>query len=316
MTLQEAVRTRPAMYLGNNGILGLFNEVVTTCIRHCERIHVGFEIVAENDFVLTLSAQQDMSLLASCFLSDPPLPDIFFITLLKAIASQLTIQSNDSSITICFAIDTTILPDVVVDYLKMCEKMSLLALLNRECSILVVDKRQKYLNQIYYHFPQGIFYIFERAMADALGKPTFIVTFDDRFGHNTYQIGIAYRSDWFPAPRTISFANDNHTIYGGSLEIGTIAGIMSACKQYIEAQHLDNHTVTRQKILHGLILVVAVRGKEFQFGGGFRDALADKQVQKEVKALVKKLVFDYLCNSKETTTDFLHRLDTARLFSL
>jgi DNA gyrase/topoisomerase IV subunit B len=303
------------MYIGNDGIVGLFAEILRDCIELCEADRLTFEIniVGDNEFSIGLSGQQNLTTLLHQFRVGDSASYIF---VLQTISELFEITSNNiDKVQITFSFDKTIIPNTVIDYLKLSEKMVLVALLNRQTEIITIDKRGKYLSQNYYHFPQGILYLFEKAKTEVLGKPKVEVFFDVEIGSNKYQIGIAYSTDWYPMPNITSFANDIQTVRGGSMVYGIVDGLVTACRKYIKVNSLTAMKIKRKKLLNGLIIVCAVRGGDFSYGGSFKETLEDDLVKKQAEKITEKLIFDFLSNHKEKADSFLWRFDTTRLTS-
>jgi len=321
MTFEEfekSVRKRPGMYIADVSAVGLFNGLIIDCIGLCKTSEITFEIVisGDNDFMLGFASPHDLSLFINQFTDESVDVLYYFSKVLKVLAEKFEIiTEGDSATKIAFSLDKKIISKTNVDYLNLCDKMLQLTLLNRQCEIITIDKRQKHLNQNYFHFPQGVFYLFDGATAEVLGKPEFKITFDGKVGSYQLQLGLAYRTDWFPTPNIISFANDVHTVCGGSLVDGVLDGVLSACKKYVEENHLTNFKVKRKKLANGLILIGAIRGEEFKYGGSWKETLNDDSVRKEVKKLVSMLVSDFLKTEKEKADKFLWRFDTTQFVS-
>jgi len=214
-----------------------------------------------------------------------------------------------------FSLNKDLIADTNIDYLKLSENLLQVALLNRQAEIIITDKRQKHLNQNYYYFPQGVFYLFDKATTEILGKPEFKLVFDDELNKNKYQIGLAYRSDWYPTPNVISFANDVHTICGGSLVDGILEGLITSCKKYVKENKMLTFKIKPKKFFNGLIVVCAVRGDNFHYGGSFKETLENDEVKKQAKKVIAKLVSDFFKNNKENAEKFLWRFDTTQLTS-
>ena len=318
MTFEESVRKRPFMYIGNDGVVGLLEGLLTDCIELCKTDEITFEIVisGNNDFTLGLTSRHDTNPFIQQFTNDSKEFSNYFPKVLKVVSETFEIITNDNSKTeVAFSFDKKVISNTNIDYLKLTEKVLQIALLNRQCEIVTIDKRPKYLTQNYYHFPQGVFYLFDRATTDVLGKPEFKLTFDDKINSNSYQIGLAYRTDWYPTPNVISFANDVQTICGGSLVEGILVGLISACKTYVKDNNLTAFKISRKKFLNGLIIVCAVRGEDFKYGGSFKETLEDDVVKKQVKKITSKLALDFLNTQKEKVDKFLWRFDTTQLTS-
>jgi DNA gyrase/topoisomerase IV subunit B len=142
-----------------------------------------------------------------------------------------------------------------------------------------------------------------------------MLTFDNKINSNRYQIGLAYRTDWYPSANVISFANDVHTVCGGSLVDGILGGLRNACKIYAKENNLTTFKINKKKFVNGLILVCSVRGENYMFGGSWKETLEDAVVKKEATKLVEKLALDFFKNEKEKAGKFLWRLDTTQLTS-
>lgn len=306
------------MYIGNDGIVGLFEGLLIDCIELCKTDEITFEITISGDnvFTLGLTSQYDLNPFIQQFTTDNKEFSNYFPMVLKVVSETFEINTSENSkIEIAFSFDKKVISDTNIDYLKLTEKVIRIALLNRQCEIITIDKRQKYLTQSYHHFPQGTFYLFDRATTEVLGKPEFKLTFDDKINSNKYQIGLAYRTDWYPTPNVISFANDVQTICGGSLVEGILDGLVIACKTYVKENNLTAFKINRKKFLNGLIIVCAVRGEKYKYGGSFKETLADDVVKKQAKKITAQLALNFFNNQKEKAAKFLYRFDTTQLTS-
>lgn len=318
MTFEESVRKRPGMYIGNDGIVGLIVGLLNDCIECCKTDKIIFEVVisADNDFSIGISSDHDIDAFLKLLTNESADFRDYLSGTLKILSKHFEVVNNErKKAEVKFSLDKTVVPDTSLDYLKLTDALIQVALLNRQTEILVIDKSQKYLNQNYFHFPHGVFYLFDRATTEVLGKPDIKLTFDDRVGANKYQIALAYRTDWYPTPSINSFANNTHTICGGSLVDGILDGLIFACKTYLKENNLITYKIKRDKLLNGPIIVCAVRGSDFKYGGSFKETLEDEQVRAQAKKVVKHLVLDYFRNQKDKAERFLIRFDEARITS-
>ena len=303
------------MYIGNNRVVGLLHGLIIDCIDLCKSDKITFEITiwGDNDFSVSLSSSHDLSPVIDKFSETYSPSQNYYPDVLKAISKTFTINSPDKNhFTFNFSLDQDVLA-ADIDYLKLSEEILRIGLLNRQCEIITIDKRRKYLTQNYYHFPEGTSYLFDLATKDIPGEPEFKLTFDGNVNSNKYQIGLAYRSGWYPTPNVISFANDVPTIRGGSLVEGIMAGFINACKIYIKENNLTNHKVTKKKFINGLILVCAVRGEGFKYGGSVKETLEDDLVKRQAKKITQKLTLDLFKNDKQKADKFLWRFDGTQL---
>lgn len=79
--------------------------------------------------------------------------------------------------------------------------------------------------------------------------------------------------------------------------------------------NLETFKVSRKKFLNGLIIVCAVRGEDYKYGGSFKETLEDDIVKKQAKKIITKLALDFFYNQKEKADKFLWRFDTTQLTS-
>jgi DNA gyrase/topoisomerase IV subunit B len=318
MTFEDSVKKRPYMYIGNDGVVELFARLLTDCIQLCKTDDISFKIIisAENDFSIGFSSRHDLIPFLQHFTKKDTDSKFYLPKVLKIISKKMEIvKKSISKMQINFSFNETLISDINIDYLKLSNMILQVALLNRQTKIITIDKRQKHLNQNYYHFPQGIFYLFEKATAEVLGKPEIKLTFEQNINSNKYQIGLAYRTDWFPVPNIESFANDVHTVCGGSLVDGILDGFYSACKVYAKGKKIKKLNINRKKLLNGLIIVCAVRGNNFVYGGSFKEILEDNEVKKQVQKIIHDLVLCYFEEEKNKAAKFLVRFDETQFAS-
>ena len=324
MTFAESVRKRPAMYFGNNGIIGLFTGLILDCIELCQTDQIFFSvsILEVNKFSFAMASEKDITPFLQCLNPAATVDKNFFLKALVSVSSNFEIIHNSISqihgkaeTLLIFEFDQAVFKDTKVDYQELSEEFLRISLLNRSTEILVKDARQKYFSQNYYHFPQGIFYLYDRIKMTALGKPVFEIAFDYKWKENKYQIAIGYRTDWYPSASIVSFSNDIHTIGGGTLVAGVLDGLILACKKYVTDNNLTTFKIKRKKFVNGLIMVCAVRGENFKYAGSFKETLIDKDVKAQAKKIVSKQVYEYIKNNKESADKFLWRFDEKQLTS-
>lgn|GEM_PF-1784915 len=318
LDFSESVRKRPFMYIGNDGIVGLFERLLADCIELCKTDEITFEIVilGDNDFTFGLSSKHNVEPFIQRFTEERKEYSNYFPRVLKVLSETFEIiVKENSKIEIAFSFDKKVISKTNIDYFRLAEKVQQFALLNRQCEVITTDKRSKYLTQNYFHFPQGIFYLFDRATTEVLGKPAFELKFDGKINSNKYQIALAYRTDWFPSANVISFANTVHTTCGGSLVNGILQGLMNACKRYVKERNLATFKITKKKFINGLILICAVRGEDYRYGGSWKETLENDVVEKDARKLMEKLVFEFLNEQSEKADKFLWRFDTTQLAS-
>lgn len=316
---REHIRIRPYMFLGNNGIESLFEGLFFDCIHICETDKILFklELLTKDEFKLSISSKGDLSNFFEYFekVNDTKYSN-YFPFVLKSLSKKFeAIKNEKTEIVILFSFDSSINIDINIDYFKLSELTFQVALLHRKCEIILIDKRRKYHSKNYFHFPEGVFYLFEKGKRKALREPEFNLMLDEEINNKKYQIGIAFRTDWEPELSVISYANNYKTSCGGSLVDGIIDGLVLGCKKYVNENNLATFKIKRNKFFNGLILVCAIRGSEFNYGGSFRETLEEKSVRNEIKKVISRLVFEYLNSEKEIAEKFLFRFDSQHISS-
>lgn len=316
------VALRPAMYLGNSKDFGgLFRDILSTLIFYSKNDIVTIEVVIVNSKTYTINTNSKFEREKS---GDTiiPLLDFYPLYLLCATSStskvsifeggnskHLIFENGDNvignkgvadqhreGIEIQFELDENIY-EMLPDYFQLSEVCYELATLDKRTSISVSDSSGAFVNQNYYHFPQGLRYILERIRIK--GHRTFEVVFiDEQVGGNQYQIGIACQK-WAYDLARVSYAGYNRTIKGGSLEKGILSGMLDARRRYLKTDPaLEEHRFSRDNFISRLITVCQVISSDntYDYCGSIKDELNDKEVNKEVRKLVREIVWSVFIN--------------------
>ena len=164
------------MYIGS--IINLFFGLVTDSIELSKTDKILFKIIllGDNDFAINISTNSSIKSFLEHFThKTKDFENYYLPQVLKVISKTFYInQENDSETTISFSFDKSIIQNTTIDYLKLTEKALLISVLNKQIEILTVDKRHKYLSQNYYHFPEGIFYLFDQVNKEVLQSKSTI----------------------------------------------------------------------------------------------------------------------------------------------
>lgn len=318
MEFKEHIRKRPGMFLGDTrskGIINLLKGLIIDCIEvtNSDKYFFRIELKSHYEFSLDFEALNDISKFEET-INDSGL-DNFHLKACKYLSSEfcmLSIATN--KVLLKFTLDKKIFNESV-DYRELYGELLQWTLLNRNSEVFIIDEREKYSNQNYFSFPEGIKYLYDSMVKNALGKPKFELSFDGELNELRYQIFLGYRTDWYPFPNIASFSNNVHTICGGSLVDGVMEGLISGCKKYIKDNNWIDYRVRKKKFSNGLILVASVRGNEFQYGGSLKERLEDEKVKKDAKKLIEKLTIQFILNNQEKADEFLGRFDEKQLTS-
>ncbi|PSG90903.1 DNA topoisomerase subunit B [Aurantibacter aestuarii] len=318
LKFEEHLKMRPGMYIGTGslGIINLLKGLIADCVELTESENYFFQIRLEPEqkFDLEIRTLADISKFEKSSTDKNNFKN-YFLKASKVLSTEFCFNSVSSTETfLTFKLDQTILNEPV-DYLELSEKILQWCYLNRNSEVLLIDRREKFLNQNYFSFPEGVKYLYNRMVRDSLGKPEFEIAFDQNLNGIDYQIFLGYRTDWYPPSVIASFANDIHTECGGSLVDGIVDGLIIGCTKYVKDNNLIDYKIKKKKFKNGLILIASVRGSEFKYGGSFKETLEEEKIKKEVKKIVKQLTIDFISNNKEKADKFLWRFDEKQLTS-
>ncbi|MGD1839981.1 MAG: hypothetical protein ACFB0B_03670 [Thermonemataceae bacterium] len=319
IAFKEHIRKRPGMYLGgvgSKGIILLLKGLVSNCIEVSATDHYFFqiELVPDDEYRLIIEASDDIASFKKTINNSDDFEN-FHLKVCEALSSSFKLTTEDNNkLILNFKLDKTIFKEAV-DYPELYESFLQWTTLNRNSEVLLIDKRERFLSQNYFSFPKGVKYLYDRMVKEALGKPEFEIFFDGELGGLKYQIFLGYRTDWYPSSTIVSFANDAHTVCGGSLVEGITSGLIAGCRKYVKDNNLTDFKIRKKKFNNGLILVASVRGSELTYGGSFKETLEDDKVRKDAKKLMKQLTTDFILNDKEKADKFLWRFDEKQLTS-
>lgn len=320
--LEDSIRKRPAMYIGNDGIYDLIYILLNQTVRFIQNDFLFFTIFIINNkkTIIEINTKYDLEKLLR-FYSNNSTYNFDFLSpiILKALSTKYysNRKNNENTIVINFEIDDSLIFKSFIDFQKLCTVLLKFAVINRNSEVLIKDKRKKYLLQNYFHFQEGIFYYFDHMKSEVLRKGLFEIKYDNSINNIHYQFGINYRKDWYPNIEQISFINEDNTIYGGSHINGIIKGLTKGFKKYAQSKNLENYTIKKSKLINGLIIACSIKTK-YQpiFLGSFKGTLDDKNIEKQLESLVSELTYEFLINNSIIFTDFSHRFDNNHISSM
>jgi len=321
LNIKEQFQQRPGMFLGSSGVkgivalfIGLIEDVIS--VNESNQLFIKLEFDKHKQIHLEIRSHYLSSKLIEELESDKINQSLFILSILKKISDVFIITVDEPKKFKCvFSIDFSIFREDLNDFQLLNEAILQCAILNRNTKILLIDRRNKYLEQNYHHYPEGVLYLYKRICNEVLGSPNFQIEFDSELDDYKLQIVLAYRTDWFPNSTIISYANDENTPCGGDLVDGIFEGFINGCRKHVAKQKLDKYKIRKKKFKNGLILVCSIRGKEFEYGGSFKTSLIDNDVKILAKKLLVKLTVKYLAENPEIAEKFLFRFDDSNLMS-
>ena len=197
------------------------------------------------------------------------------------------------------------------DHFELSGKLYEFAVLNRNITLALQDGPEPALNRNVYHFPEGVRRLFNNR-AHRLKDFTEVLFIDERYNDNHYQVGIGFHRSYLEE-QIISYAGNNRTHEGGSLEDGILRGIIDAYKAYKKfADPLDIDYLIRKISLHDLkarlviVCKVNVPGNIYGYYGAVREKLDMPGIKKDVRCLVGERVYNCLKDNPEFARKYCH----------
>jgi DNA gyrase/topoisomerase IV subunit B len=320
LTFEESVRKRPGMFIGSTGSSGIVNMLkglVSDCMEVTRSRSYLFHITVlpEKKFQLEVESSNNLKKFSETLIPENSILNNFHLKICNVLSDQFDLMSKaDNKLLLTFTLDKTIFTESL-DYWELAENFLQYAYLNRNTEIVLTDNRGSYLNQNYFSFPQGVKYLYDRMVKEALGKPEFEIFYDGVHNGINYQLFLGYRTDWYPPSYSASFANNVQTVCGGSLVDGIMKGLIAGCRHYVKSHELTDYKIKKKKFENGLILIASVQGRDFQYGGSFKETLEDETVERDVKKLMKQLTIDFITENRVKAEKFLWRFDETKFTS-
>ncbi|MBI3135663.1 MAG: hypothetical protein HYZ14_13385 [Bacteroidetes bacterium] len=366
----DHARIRPSMYLGsekNDAIALIFCSIAQIAIEFTGSTDLFVKIVVKKNNLFNLSLESNTTLheFVPRIFSGKFEKKFYAASMLTPVADKLTIHLGKKSfrysfgdkpltitsrdakhckrLTMEISFDKAVIEDVDIDYWVLSGKMSDVAILNWGVKILLQDERPEYAQQNFFHFPEGIFYLFEQQKATLFRSLDYEFYFDGKIKNNSYQIALGYRSDWSPEPTTAGYANNRTMNHQSNLIKGIMEGLLTAVKKYaakVFPEHLEeykqNQTISvlqqilladmpkkdvpqfifsKKKIMNGLILIAAVRGSDeivVPKESGWQEI---DQIRTDVKKEIADQFLNFLINNKKEALKFMWRFDKTQLGS-
>jgi DNA gyrase subunit B len=192
------------------------------------------------------------------------------------------------------------------DFSLLSDRMERLAMLNPEIEILVRDVRADEPLQRHFHFPNGIYSLFEQisSKANFTGSTAYI---QDSIGPRSYRIAIGFCLKGARRKSEVhAFCNELELNMPGSLHKGIRTGIQNAMRTHIQQKGLSSVGFFRAtEMQKDLIVVVAMRTPAPILEGSTGVRLAMPDVQNEVSELVKNQLMAFFRLDPNRTSQIL-----------
>ncbi len=323
--LSELIRTRPAMFIGNLKFTGFANMLEFLLEEMLTEINL--ETTIEIEFLKTntirLNARQvDTSGLVNCiFHLDHPdmqqthsLPVAILISL--SVATEIEVHHQDEVYTLDskqgdyilhvtpgkghagtllveFSPDPLIFRDFEADYEQTNVLLQKIACLYPGVKIISSDFRGDHCRNVF-HYPQGITRLLDNAIAThPHASPFFRLDLKAVIRDYAYQVSFCYQPLWLTTSYVRSFANHYELFLGGALIEGVQEGIIMGIRD-AAAKAKTKIKISKRKLLESMVVIAAVRGKEFELTGPGKWKLDAPALKMDIKRYVFAEVARYL----------------------
>jgi DNA gyrase subunit B len=173
------------------------------------------------------------------------------------------------------------------DYEIVSERLRQTAFLNKGLKIILTDNRVKPPTKEEYHYKGGLVDFVEylnEGFETLHGK---IISFSDQTKDSEIEVALQWKNEDDVTVK--SFANNIHTLEGGTHEEGLRTAVTKAINDFAKKRNLHSDiSLTGDDIREGMTGVVSVRVKEPQFEGQTKTKLGNTEMKSRVQVLINE----------------------------
>jgi len=219
----------------------------------------------------------------------------------KPVAPIKIIGTTDKTGTkITFKPDAEIFEVLEFDWDVLLKRLREQAFLNKGVRIIFTDKRTEENKSVNLHFEGGIkeFVTYtNRAKTPIHDNVIYFAA-----GRENMQVEIAMQYTDSPNETFLSFANNIHTIDGGTHETGFKSGLTRVINDYARKNGFikDTKTLKGEDTRGGLTAIISVKITEAQFEGQTKTKLGNSEARALVESAVNEKLAEYLEENPKT----------------
>ena len=173
------------------------------------------------------------------------------------------------------------------DYEIVAERLRQTAFLNKGLKIILTDNRVKPPTKEEYYYKGGLVDFVEylnEGFETLHGK---IISFSDQTKDSEIEVALQWKNEDDVTVK--SFANNIHTLEGGTHEEGLRTAVTKAINDFAKKRNLHSDiSMTGDDIREGMTGVVSVRVKEPQFEGQTKTKLGNTEMKSRVQVLINE----------------------------
>ena len=185
------------------------------------------------------------------------------------------------------------------EYNIVSERLRQTAFLNKGLKITLVDNRVKPATKEQFHFKGGLVDFVEYLNEGFEPLHEKIISFSDQTKDSEIEVALQWKNEDDVTVK--SFANNIHTLEGGTHEEGLRTAVTKAINDFAKKRNLHSDiSLTGDDIREGMTGVVSVRVKEPQFEGQTKTKLGNTDMKSKVQILINEEFPKWLSkNTKE-----------------
>lgn len=173
------------------------------------------------------------------------------------------------------------------DYEVVAERLRQTAFLNKGLKIILTDNRVKPPTKEEYHYKGGLVDFVEYLNEGFETLHSKIISFSDQTKDSEIEVALQWKNEDDVTVK--SFANNIHTLEGGTHEEGLRTAVTKAINDFAKKRNLHSDiSLTGDDIREGMTGVVSVRVKEPQFEGQTKTKLGNTEMKSRVQVLINE----------------------------
>ena len=212
-------------------------------------------------------------------------------------------DTTETGTTVIFKADSEIFEETVYDYEILLKRLREQAFLNAGIKIVFSDKRKKEeIKTEILHYEGGIRQFVEHinetySLNSITGEVIYISgTQGDSFAEIAMQYNDSYND------HILSFANNIHTVDGGSHETGFKNALTKVINEYGKKMNMfkDKEKLQGDDVREGLTAIVSVKLTECEFEGQTKGRLGNPEVKPFIEKMIQEKLMNFLEENPET----------------
>ena len=173
------------------------------------------------------------------------------------------------------------------DYGVVAERLRQTAFLNKGLKIVLTDNRVKPPTKEEYHYKGGLVDFVEYLNEGYETLHSKIISFTDQTKDSEIEVALQWKNEDDVTVK--SFANNIHTLEGGTHEEGLRTAVTKAINDFAKKRNLHSDiSLTGDDIREGMTGVVSIRVKDPQFEGQTKTKLGNTEMKSRVQVLINE----------------------------